>query len=158
MFENEAGDANAMRRPPRPVGTPLFGVLNLGLALCQGVGLTLSVALVFLCAHDAGLGDAGARTLAFACLITGNLGLIVSNRAPHNSVITGLLLPNPAQWWLIAGTLTALGLSLVTPFLRGVFHFAPVSAWGLLGAGAGALLAIAWFDLCKLLFRQHNTV
>lgn len=96
-------------------------------------------------------GPAGpGRAVAFAALIAGNLGLILTNRSWSRTIFGSFRSKNPALWLVVGGAAVTLGLVLAVPFLRGLFRFEPVGpAEALLGVGAG-IASVFWFELFKL--------
>ncbi len=139
VFEAEALEPGAMRQPPRRSDARLFDLALLRRGALQGVGLLLvvlvghQVAWAVEASHDMG------RTVAFAVLVLGNLGLIQANRA-WGSVGGGQ--GNPAFRWMVVGTLALLALALGVPTVAQLFRFAPPT-WSMLGLSA-ALAAAAW--------------
>ncbi|OIO60507.1 MAG: ATPase [Alphaproteobacteria bacterium CG_4_10_14_0_2_um_filter_63_37] len=154
-FEAEPGSRALMRRPPRDPNAPLFDRRMVLIALLQGLGV-LAVALgLFAWGWLQGRPEDEARTLAFTALVAGNLGLILTNRSWSGSFWTALRRPNPALWWVVGGTLTALGVVLFIPPVTALFHLAPLTLPELMlsvAAGGGSLL---WFELYKPLRRTH---
>ena len=149
VFEAEQAEPGSMARPPRSAAERLFGARSLLLASLQGAGLLAAVAIVFFHGLDAGLAAGQARAAAFTCLVLGNLGLIVSSRARGEHLGTLLLRPNPAQWWVIGGTVVALGAVLYLPGPRALFHFLPLGGAALALAALAGLLAIGWSEAVK---------
>ena len=50
--------------------------------------------------------------MAFAAIVLGNLGLILTNRSQHATLFATLRRPNPALWWIVGGALLGLALAL----------------------------------------------
>jgi P-type Ca2+ transporter type 2C len=157
VFETEHAESDIMQRPPRKVNERLFGVRNISLAMLQGLGLLAAVAAVFFIGLHNGLSDTEARAIAFACLVFGNLALIVTDRSTEHSIFSLVRIPNRAQWWIVAGTGVALAAALMVPQLQRIFHFSPVHATDLLFPLLAGILAIVWFELTKWLFRRQIT-
>ncbi len=156
VFEAEREEADIMRRPPRAPTERLFGAHNVMLALMQGTGLLGAVAAVFFIGLRNGLADAEARALAFTCVVLGNLLLIITSRSSKRSVVALLRIPNQAQWWMLAGSCSALGAILMVPPLQRVFHFAAVHADDLLLPLAAVLVALAWSECMKAAFNAGS--
>jgi P-type Ca2+ transporter type 2C len=112
------------------------------------------VAFIFLTGLRAGLPEAEARAGAFACLVIGNLALIIGNRSLSRNLVRLLRTPNRAQWWMLAGGSAALGAVLYLPELQRVFHFAPVHAAGMTAVALAATAALGWFELVKFFFNR----
>jgi Ca2+-transporting ATPase len=96
----------------------------------------------------------GKHTLPFSTLVFGNLGLILVNRSWQHSMLSTFNNRNPALWWVVGGALTFLLLALYLPFMRDLFHFAPITLWQLgLGCAAG-LCSVLWFEFFKHMRRR----
>jgi len=154
VFEAERAEADIMRQPPRHIGERLFGLRNVSLAVLQGVGLLSAVALVFFGSLDHGLPEAGARALAFSCLVIGGLGLIISSRSGTRHVLDLVRISNRAQWLILAGTGMALAATLYLPALRTAFRFSEPDPLHLVAAILIGLSTIIWFELMKVAFRK----
>jgi Ca2+-transporting ATPase len=126
VFEMETDEADIMKRPPRQLHSPLFGRTMIQAGLIQGIGVFASVLTVYAVLWLNGFGEAEARMAAFVCLVMSNLGLIFTNRSWTNSILTTIKIPNRALWWISGGALGFLTLVLAVPFLRELFHFAPL--------------------------------
>ena len=81
VFESEREERDVMRRPPRPVGEPLFDRRTVVFSLLQGCGVLLVTAGVLVRALIGGLPEEDARVLTFATLVVADLGLILANRS-----------------------------------------------------------------------------
>ena len=150
-FEADPIDDEVMKRPPRKRTERLFDFRTVALSLLQGASMLLMVALTYGWVLERGSGEAGARAMAFATIVLGNLGLILANRSRSRTIFATLRLPNPALWWVIGGTVAGLMLALYVPFLRELFRFAPLHAGDLLICAAAAALGLLWFEIYKLL-------
>jgi Ca2+-transporting ATPase len=150
VFEAEPEEADVMRRPPRNLREPLFGWQTIALCLLQGAVVLLVVLAVYGVALYRGQGENEARALAFATLIVGNLGLILTNRSWSRPILATLRSPNAALAWVMGGALLALGLVLYVPFLRDLFHFALLHPEDLAICLAGGVFSILWFEALKL--------
>jgi len=144
VFEGEADEEGAMRRPPRDLDEPLLGGRGLLLGLVQGLAVLGGAVSLFgwaLAAH----GEPVARALAFATMVLGNLGLIFLNRAGTRPLLATLRLPNRPQLWVNLGAVGFLALALGVPQVRDLFGFATPhpELLALSVAGATASLAVA---------------
>lgn len=147
-FENEAAEADVMRRPPRDANARLFGGATLWLALLQGIGVLAVVMGAYgWAAHR--LDEPEARAFAFATLVVANLTLIYANRSRVQSLLAALTAPNPILWIVTGATLGFLALALYLPFLAGVFRFAPLPPGELAAAFGLGLASVAWFQFLK---------
>ncbi len=129
VFEAEPEESDVMLRPPRRRDAKIFDRNLLMLGLQQGVTLFVVLLVVYLASQWAGLGVEQARALTFSAMIIGDIWLIFINRSWSLSLRASLKLPNPALWWVVAGSLLLLGLALFVPFMNTLFHFGglPVS-------------------------------
>jgi Ca2+-transporting ATPase len=150
VFEAEPEEADVMRRPPRDLHEPLFDGRTIALCLLQGAVVLLVVLAVYLLTLYRDQGEDQARALAFATLIVGNLGLILTNRSWSRPILATLRAPNAALAWVLAGALLALGLVLYVPFLRSLFHFALLHPADLAICLVGGAFSIVWFEALKL--------
>ncbi len=153
-FEAEPAEGNVMQRPPRNPQEPMFGARTVLLSLLQGVLLMLAALVVLGYALHQGATETEARALTFSTLIFGNLGLILVSRSWQRTLLHTLSSRNPALWWILGGAFGFLLLALYSPFLRGVFHFAPLTPRQLALSFAAGLSSVLWFELYKF-FRRH---
>ncbi|MET0153533.1 MAG: cation-translocating P-type ATPase [Candidatus Binatia bacterium] len=154
-FEAEPAARDVMKRPPRDPREPLLGARLIALSLLQGLAVFAAVA----CAYRMALGgfaEVEARAVAFAALVFGNTGLILSNRSQRRSFVATLREPNRALWWVIAGAVGGLLLVLYLPPLREVFRFAPLDARLVGLAALTGSIGIAWSELIKATLRWHE--
>jgi Ca2+-transporting ATPase len=126
VFEMEEDETDIMKRPPRPLHAPLFGRAMILTGLVQGIGVFASVLTVYAGFWLGGFGEAEARMAAFVCLVFSNLGLILANRSLTKTILATLKIPNRALYWVSGAALGFLTLVLAVPFLRDLFHFAPL--------------------------------
>ncbi|HEY1130184.1 MAG TPA: cation-translocating P-type ATPase [Roseateles sp.] len=152
VFEAEALEPGAMRQPPRRPDARLFDTALVRLSLLQGVGLLAAVLTGYvLAAQSGGSADAG-RTVAFAVLVLGNLGLIQANRTWAASA-AGPRNVNAAFRWIVLGTVVLLALALGVPQVAGLFKFTAPSAPLLALAAVLALTTWAWCAAMVALLR-----
>ena len=150
VFEAEREEPNAMRRPPRPPDEPLFSGWNLALSLLQGAGVLMLAIIVFGVALDRGLAQDAARALTFTTLVVANIALIFANRSWERTILASLRIPNRSLWLITGAAALCLALVLRVPFLRDLFHFAPVDGRSLLLAVVVGLVSVVWFELFKV--------
>ena len=149
VFEAEPEEEEIMKRPPRNPTEPLFGIRTLGIGLLEGCSVLVIVLLVFLLALFGWDDEKDAKGLCFTTLILANLGLIFTNLSWTRSIFSTVQSPNPALRWVLAGTLTFLGLVLYVPALRDLFHFSYLHLHDLAICFAFGLLSILWFEIVK---------
>jgi Ca2+-transporting ATPase len=150
-FEAEPADPDAMRRPPRPATSRLFNGQMVATSILQGLGVLVAVALLYGLLLATGAPEPQARAMAFAAVVLGNVGLILSNRSPQAALIETLRRPNPALWWIVGGALLGLALALYVEPMREIFRFAPLSSTQMLMSFAAAAVGFAWLELYKSL-------
>lgn len=149
VFEMERAEGDVMKRKPRAVTERLFGARNVVVALLQGFGLLGACAAVFFFGLRSGASADEARAAAFASVVLGNLLLIVVSRSASGGALRSLRIPNPAQWWVVAGAGAGLALVLYLPALHRLFHFAPLRSDGTITGIIALLAALVWFELVK---------
>ncbi|MFO1040139.1 MAG: cation-translocating P-type ATPase [Planctomycetaceae bacterium] len=149
VFEAEPEEEEIMKRPPRNPAEPLFGIRTLGIGLLEGSSVLVIVLLVFLLALFGWDDEKDAKGLCFTTLILANLGLIFTNLSWTRSIFSTVQSPNLALRWVLAGTLTFLGLVLYVPALRDLFHFSYLHLHDLAICFAFGLLSILWFEIVK---------
>jgi Ca2+-transporting ATPase len=152
-FEAEPAERGVMQRPPRDPQEPLFGKRILLLSLLQGVFVLLAALAVLGYTLHNGASETEARALTFSTLVIGNLVLILANRSWQHTILHTLNSRNPALWWVTGGAFGFLLLALTLPFLREVFHFAPVTPYQLALSFTAGLGSVLWFELYKLIRR-----
>ena len=155
-FEAEPSEADAMRRPPRAPGEPLFDFRMVLFSVLQGLSVLLMVALMYGYVLLNGAGETEARAMAFTTIVFGNLGLILANRSRTGLIAYTLRRPNRALWWVVGGTLTGVALVLYVPYLRDLFRFAPLHGDDLALCFAAALAGLVWFELYKLYLARRG--
>jgi Ca2+-transporting ATPase len=145
-----------MRRPPRRPEEPLFGRRIVGVSMLQGMSILIILLAIYLTTLHRGQGEAEARTLVFTTLIFANLGLIFTNRSWSRTILDSVGRHNPALWWVTGGAIAFLALVLSVPFLRSLFHFAPLHIVDIALCFAGGVVSILWFEGLKAYRRGHR--
>ncbi len=155
-FEAEQEDEGVMRRPPRPSSRRLFDRRALGIAAVQGLSVFAATACIYGTLLAIGREADAARAAAFACIVFGNLGLILCNRSRTRSILHTWRRPNRAMRWVFAGTLAGLGLVLTVPTLQRLFQFAPLGVAEVAAALAASLAAVAVSEVVKAGLRGRD--
>lgn len=151
-FEAEPSDPEAMRRPPRRLSEPLFGVREVLISGLQGTVILATVLLTYGLAL-ADFGEAMARGAAFAGLALANLTLAYATAA------TGAAGPfhrSRLVFWVICAIAGAvLAVAYATPTVAGVLGIEmPVGAlWAFVPA---SLLAGGWPILVREASRRRG--
>jgi Ca2+-transporting ATPase len=152
IFEGEPEEADIMDRPPRDPSKPTFSRRLVLTSLLQGLGILAATLIVFgLGFYERGLTENDARGLAFTTLIFANVALILTNRSWTRSIIRTLRTPNKSLWWVIAGALGLLAVTLYTPFASRLFKMAAQHPIDVLVSAAVGTGTILWFELFKAL-------
>ncbi|MCL4419210.1 cation-translocating P-type ATPase [Patescibacteria group bacterium] len=155
VFESEKEEHNIMKRPPRNLKHPLFNRRSFVLSLLQGLSILTVVFIIYLLSLHNGLGEKEARTLSFITIVFGNLMLIVTNLSHTEHIIQILKSKNKSLFWVLGGTFSFLLLVLYIPFLRDLFHFAPIRISSLFMGFSVALTSIVWFEGYKIINNIH---
>ncbi|HQS58028.1 MAG: ATPase [Gallionellales bacterium 35-53-114] len=153
-FEAEPAEKDIMQRPPRKPQEHLFGKNILLISLAQGMVVLLASLAVLLYAMHNGVAAETARALTFTTIVIGNLGLILVNRSWQHTILATLRSRNRAIWWVIGGAFSFLLLSLTLPFMREVFHFAPVTLSQFALCVATGIASVLWFEWYKIIQRK----
>jgi Ca2+-transporting ATPase len=149
VFEAQPDEPGIMRRPPRPRLGRLLTQQVLRRGLLQGASLLAVLLVIFGVAYTQGAGDEVARTLAFAGLVAGNLGLILANQSASERAWRTAFWRNRMALVVGAGAAATLVLILAVPWLRDLFRFAlPAPAW-LVATALVALASTLWVDLLE---------
>ena len=141
VFESEPDAANSMQRPPRNAATPVLSAALVRASLGQGLLVLLLVGGFDALLLVQRVPEAEARAATFVALVASSVALILVNRLPGGQLRLALRQPNPALWWVAAGTALLLGLVLWVAPLRGLFHFA-LPAPALLAAALGIAVVV----------------
>ena len=94
------------------------------------------------------------RALTFSTIVIGNLGLILVNRSWQHTLLTTLRSSNRALWWVLGGAFAFLILALTLPFMRTVFHFAPVTPSQFTLCAMMGIVSVLWFEWFKIIQRK----
>ncbi len=149
VFEAEEAESNVMKRPPRGPKDRLFSLKTVGLPVLQGLSVLAVCVGVFLFAHQGHTPEA-ARALTFVTLVTAFLVVLLANRSSLLTIVEGLRTRNIALWFVLGGTVGFLALVLLVPFVRRLFHFAPLHLRDLVLSIAAGLACTLWFEVTKL--------
>jgi Ca2+-transporting ATPase len=148
IFEAEAAEPDIMRRAPRSTVERLFSSRIVRLALLQGLSV-LGVCLTIVSLSRPDHGPDAARALCFAALVVSFLTIILVNRSWTRSLLSMMRAPNPAMWWVLAGSAIFLVAILTIPSLQALFSFSPLHADDLTLCLVAGFLSLMWFELLK---------
>ena len=150
-FEAEPPEHDVMRRPPRAATSRLFNGRTIATSVFLGISVLVSTALLYALVLAAGTPEPQARAMAFAVVVLGNVGLILSSRSSQATLVETLRRPNPVLWWIVAGAFLGLALAIYVEPLREIFRFAPLSWTQLLMSIVAAIAGLTWLELYKSL-------
>jgi Ca2+-transporting ATPase len=153
VFEAEGEEKGLMRRPPRDPTAPLFTRRLVLWSLLQGGVLLAFVALLFIAALGRGLPEDEARVLAFAALVSTNVGLVLVNRSSAASLVAAFRRPNPALWWVLGSTAAILAAIVLVEPARALFRFGPLHGHDLAMVLLAGLAVLISLELAKGLVR-----
>jgi Ca2+-transporting ATPase len=114
----------------------------------------IATLIVLAFAMNTDASDETARTLTFTTIVIGNLGLILVNRSWQHTILATLPSRNRALWWVIGGAFSFLVLALILPFMREVFHFAPITPAQFTLCVLAGVGSVIWFEGYKLWQRR----
>jgi Ca2+-transporting ATPase len=123
VFEAEAEENDVMRRPPRDPKSPLLLRKRILWAVVQGLISLAILAGLLITVSRAGMAEGDMRVLVFTSLVLINMGLILVNRSFKASLVRALLQPNRSLWILLASVSALLGIAILLPSARSLFHF-----------------------------------
>jgi len=123
VFEAEAEEDDVMRRPPRDPKSPLLLRKRILWAVVQGLIAFAILAGLLIAVSRAGMAEGDMRVLVFTSLVLINMGLILVNRSFKASLVRALLRPNRSLWILLGSVSTLLGIAILWPSARSLFHF-----------------------------------
>jgi Ca2+-transporting ATPase len=151
VFEAEAAERDAMRRPPRPVRARLFSRSMIATSVAQGLVVLASVLAIYAwtLAHD--VPEDTARAMAFSAIVFGNIALIFANRVRSMSLAQLVDATNPLLWWLVGGAVGGLLLALYVEPLSSVFRFAPLTLTGLAISGIAGSAGVLMLTMVRRL-------
>ena len=148
-FENEPGERNLMRKPPRAADASLFSWKELIFSISQGLAITAAIFFMYYIALKQGKQEEGVRTMVFATLVFSNLFLAMANRsfvAPFHRTIFYKNRALPIILGISAAMLMAI---LYVPFLQHLFKMEAISAVDLGWCLLAGLASVVWFEIYK---------
>jgi Ca2+-transporting ATPase len=149
VFESEREEDDVMRRPPRDLHVSLFNTRSLLNGLVQGASILALVLFVYFRSLLQGDSETVIRTVTFSALVFSNLLLIVSNISWSRHLISIFKSKNTSLYIVLVSATAVLLSVLYVPFLRDMFHFAPLSGENLILGFAVAAAGVVWFEILK---------
>lgn len=152
VFEMEPEEPGLMKRSPRGIDEALLGRRMLFRCITQGSVVLVTVALAYGYLFSAGFSEGDARMIAFAGIVSGNIGLVFSNRSPGMASFRRFRMTNRSLWWVVGGTVLLFVTTISVPLFRELFRFDP---FHLHDAMPVVLLSLACFLMPSIVdFRQ----
>ena len=158
VFEAEEEEKNVMSRPPKAIDEPFFGIGKIWLSCSQGIGILVTVFLVYFFGLKMGYSEQETRALAFTTLIAANIAVILSNRSWTRNIFQILRTSNKTVKWVVGGAAFFLILILNVPFLLNLFQFEPISYTEALVCVALGFTSIVWFELYKVFHNRGEKI
>jgi Ca2+-transporting ATPase len=157
VFEAESDEADVMRRPPRPSGSPLLSRALIGWSVAQGLAAFATVAAVLLWLLATGTPDTELRGTIFFALVGVILSLVLVNRSFSASLVTALRRPNIAFAAIVGLAAGVLALAEFVPAAGKLLGMTALG-WtdGLVALGAGAFVLVA-LEAAKHFRRRPET-
>jgi Ca2+-transporting ATPase len=146
VFENEPGDPNAMKQPPRRRDESVFGFRQIIPAILQGSVLLAATLGLYSWMIQHGAQTDEARTAAFIALVVGHLSLALAVSAIESRLFNR----ERIVFWAISGAAAAvLTLSVALPLFREILRFASLAPSTLGIAILTGLAAGSWFGFAS---------
>lgn len=153
IFENEKEGRGIMNRPPRKMSAPIFNKKMVIGSLLQGLVAAVIVVLSFKILLDIGWSEDKSRSMTFLILVVSNLFLIFGISGKQ-AIADTIYFENKAMVIILLITSISLALVLCVPFLRDLFHFAPLAIGeSLIGILVGILSIFGILPMKKLVAR-----
>jgi Ca2+-transporting ATPase len=127
-----------------------------GVSLLLGATALVALCLAYAWIVASGVSDSEARSFGFSAIVLGNLAMIHATRSRDHSILQGLRCPNPALWWVTAGTVGALLVAVYVPPVADIFRFAPLAIGHFGLAGLTGVAGVLWYELYKALKRRNG--
>jgi len=147
-FEGEASEKDAMTRPPRPKGEPLFGRRQLVAAVADGTVLLTCVFALYAGLLAGGHAAAPVRAAAFVALVAGQLSLALVSVSGGASLFDGRRV---AFWGIAIAGAAVVAATLVVEPLPTILRFSAGEPRLLLAGAVVGLLSGGWVHLMRLL-------
>ena len=151
IFEAEKEEKNVMKRPPKRIDEPFFGIRKILFSCLQGLGILVVTLAVYLVGLHLGYQSTEVRAMAFITLIISNIAVILTNRSWTDNIFKIIATPNKAVLWVTGGAISFLALILNIPFFLDLFQFGKLSLANIAICSLAGLTTILWFELYKLI-------
>jgi P-type Ca2+ transporter type 2C len=156
-FESDPMETNAMLKKPRVLTASLFNKRELGIAILQGIAVTLGLVAVYQYAVRKGYSEELTRTMVFTTLVMANIVLTEVSRSREYSVFTVARYKNALIGYILAATAALLALTLTVPALRNLLAFSQLTWNQLLLCMGVAAVSVLWYEGFKYYKRRHQS-
>ncbi len=150
-YENDPGDPDLLRQPPRRNHTSLFSRGEIALSIGQGLAITAGIFVLYHYAIAQGASEAHTRAFVFATLMMANIFLTLVNRSFTHSIVRTLHYPNRTLWVVLAVAAVVLATVLLVPPVRELFRMEPLSAADFGLCLLVAFVSVIWVEVGKRL-------
>jgi Ca2+-transporting ATPase len=145
VFEGQPGEADAMKKPPRRAGEPLFGPRQIRLAGIQGMVLLGAVGGFYWWMTGTEMSEGMARYAGFVALVSGNLCLAAAESSGKDRPLFDRSM---IVFWLIAAAAAImLVLAVSVPPLAQILNFEMPSSLVILASLAVGAIGGGWYSL-----------
>ncbi len=148
-YENEPGEPNLMRRPPRRNHANLFSWAEIAISLLQGIAITAAIFLLYHYAIAQGHSEEKTRAFVFTTLMTANIFLSLANRSFEYSIAYMLRYPNRTLWLVLSIAAAVLAAVLGIPPIRSLFQMEALSLAEWATCMLAAFVSVFWVELGK---------
>lgn len=156
-FESDPMETNTMLKKPRVLTASLFNRRELGIALLQGIAVTIGLVTVYQYAVQEGYSEELTRTMVFTTLVMANLLLTEVSRSREYSVFTVARYKNALIGYILAATSALLILTLTVPDLRSLLAFSELTWMQLFLCMCVAAISVLWYEGLKYYQRRHQS-
>ena len=148
-FENEPGEPNLLKKPPRAANAPLFTGKELIFSIFQGLVITAGILLLYQHAVAQGASEEKTRAFVFTTLMLSNILLTLVNRSFEYTIARTLFYANRSIPIIIGVSTAILAAILFVPWLNGLFKIEPLN-WQEIGLCVlTAVVSVGWFEVWK---------
>lgn len=148
-YENDPGDPDLLKQPPRRRQTSLFSTGEILFSLLQGIAITVGIFVLYHYATANGATEAKTRAFVFATLMMTNIFLAMANRSFEYSIFRTLRYPNRVLWFVLAiATFILVTILLVSP-IRDLFQMEALTLDELTLCAFTAFVSVFWVEIGK---------
>jgi Ca2+-transporting ATPase len=148
-FENEPGERNQMRKPPRDPKASLFSLKDMGISLLQGFLIAATVLGMYLYAVHLGKDEEAVRSFIFVTLVSANLFLTLATRSFEYVIWHTIRYKNKTFPFILGLSVLLLLVIVYIPPVQHLFKMAALSPIELGECVLAGFISVAWFELYK---------